>query len=78
MLDVYFIRIVHHMFKSKEKEMGLPSKKEPFVETLRVYSAKQLQFAIRLGMLPTPDKLNGILRKGSQSENEIKYLAIKL
>ena len=58
--------------------MGLPSKKKPIVETLRVYSTRQLQFAIRLGMLPTPDKLNGILRKGSQSENEIKYLAIKL
>ena len=58
--------------------MGLPSKKEPIVETLRVYSTRQLQFAIRLGMLPTPDQLKGILRKGSQSENEIKYLAIKL
>lgn len=58
--------------------MGLPSKKEPIVETLRVYSTRQLQFAIRLGMLPAPDKLNGIQRKGSESENEIKFLARKL
>lgn len=57
--------------------MSLSSKEEPIVETLRVYSIRQLQFAIRLGMLPTPDKLNGILRKGSDSENEIKYLAKK-
>jgi len=66
------------MFKSKEKKLGLPSKKEPLVETLRVYSTRQLQFAIRLGILPTPEELNGIKRKGSESENEIQFLARKL
>lgn len=78
MLDVYVMRIVHHMFKRKEMKMGLPSKKEPIFETFRVYSTRQLQFAIRLGMLLAPDKLNGIQRKGSESENEINFLARKL
>jgi len=66
------------MFKSKEKVMQINAKNKVLVEALRCYSARQLQFAIRLGILPTPDKLNSILSGKSGSENEIKLLVRNL
>lgn len=54
--------------------MNLESKNSAVLDALRGYSARQLQFAIRLGILPTPDKLNRILTRKSGSENEIKLL----
>jgi hypothetical protein len=60
------------MLKSKEKIMQLKVKKKAPVEVLSCYSARQLQFAIRLGILPTPDKLNGIFNKRTNPENAIK------
>ncbi|NOT14471.1 MAG: hypothetical protein HOP21_02605 [Methylotenera sp.] len=49
-------------------------KNKVLLETLRVYSARQLQFAIRLRMLPTPDKLKNILKRKSGSENDVQLL----
>lgn len=54
--------------------MDIKVKNRLLLDALRGYSARQLQFAIRLGILPTPDKLNSILRRKSGSENEIKLL----
>jgi len=47
-------------------------------EALRWHSTRQLQFAIRLGILPTSDKLNSIMSSKSGSENEIKLLVKNL
>ncbi|MGB7816571.1 MAG: hypothetical protein WBL28_09510 [Methylotenera sp.] len=58
--------------------MVLKVKNDALIEELRGYSARQLQFAIRLGMLPTPDKLNRILSGKSGSENKIKLLVRNL
>jgi hypothetical protein len=66
------------MFKSKEKMMDHKVKNSLLLDALRGYSARQLQFAIRLGILPTPDKLNSILSRKSGSENEIKLLVKNL
>jgi hypothetical protein len=71
---VYSKLKVQDMFKSKEKMMGLEVKNRLLLNTMRGYTARQLQFAIRLGILPTPDKLNRILSRKSGSENEIKLL----
>lgn len=54
--------------------MDLKVKNDALIQELRGYSARQLQFAIRLGILPTPDKLNRILNRKSGSENKIKLL----
>lgn len=54
--------------------MQLKAKNKVLVETLRCYSARQLQFAIRLGILPSPDKLSRILSRKSGSDNEVKLL----
>lgn len=54
--------------------MQIKAKNKALVEALSCYSARQLQFAIRLGILPTPDKLNRILSIKSGSKNEIKLL----
>jgi hypothetical protein len=66
------------MFKGKEKMMDLKVKNSALLDALRSYSARQLQFAIRLGILPTPDKLNLILSRKSGSEDEIKLLVRNL
>jgi hypothetical protein len=58
--------------------MQIKAKNKLLVEALGGYSARQLQFAIRLGILPTPDKLKGILSKKSGSENGIKLLVRNL
>ncbi len=58
--------------------MDLEVKNYALTEELRGYSARQLQFAIRLGILPTPDKLNSILNRKSGSENEINLLVKNL
>lgn len=52
--------------------MQLEAKNKVLVDALHCYSARQLQFAIRLGILPTPDKLNRILSRKSGPVNEIK------
>jgi hypothetical protein len=62
------------MFKSKEKIMDLKVKNLALVEALSGYSARQLQFAIRIGVLPSPDKLSRILSRKSGSDIEIKLL----
>lgn len=54
--------------------MALKVKNLALVEALIGYSSRQLQFAIRLGILPTPDKLSRILSRKSGSDNEIKLL----
>ncbi|MGB2832697.1 MAG: hypothetical protein WBC07_07060 [Methylotenera sp.] len=54
--------------------MNLQVKNLALVEALSGYSTRQLQFAIRLGILPSPDKLSRILSKKSGSDNEIKLL----
>jgi hypothetical protein len=66
------------MFKSKEKMMDLKVKNSALLDALPSYSARQLQFAIRLGILPTPDNLNLILSRKSGSEDEIKLLVRNL
>jgi hypothetical protein len=66
------------MFKSKEKIMDFKIKNSLLLDALRGYSARRLQFAIRLGILPTPDKLNSILSRKSGSENKIKLLVRNL
>jgi hypothetical protein len=58
--------------------MYLKVKNSALLDPLSGYSARQLQYAIRLGILPTPDKLNRILNKKSGSENEIKLLVRNL
>ncbi|MDP3087525.1 MAG: hypothetical protein Q8M99_04960 [Methylotenera sp.] len=58
--------------------MLLNAKNKALAETLQCYSSRQLQFAIRLRVLPTPDKLNSILSSKSSSENEIKLLVKNL
>lgn len=58
--------------------MDLKVKNSALLDALRSYSARQLQFAIRLGILPTPDKLNLILSRKSGSEDEIKLLVRNL
>lgn len=58
--------------------MVLKVKNDALIEELHGYSARQLQFAIRLRMLPTPDKLNRILSRKSGSENKIKLLVRNL
>ncbi len=47
---------------------------KPLIKALSGYSARQLQFAIRLGLLPTPDKLRRILSKKSGSESDAELL----
>jgi len=54
--------------------MDLKVKNRLVLDALRGYSARQLQFAIRLGILPSPDKLNSILSRKSGAENDIKLL----
>jgi len=54
--------------------LNLQVKNKTLLNALSGYSARQLQFAIRLRILPTPDKLKVILSKKSGSENEIKLL----
>ena len=54
--------------------MQLKTKNNVMLEALHGYSARQLQFAIRLGILPSPDKLSRILSRKSGSDNEIKLL----
>lgn len=54
--------------------MNLQVKNLALVEALSGYSTRQLQFAVRLGILPSPDKLSRILSKKSGSDNEIKLL----
>lgn len=58
--------------------MDFEVKNRLVVDAMRGYSARQLQFAIRLGILPTPDKLNSILSRISGSEKEIKLLVRNL
>lgn len=54
--------------------MDLKVKNLALVEALSGYSARQLQFAIRIGVLPSPDKLSRILSRKSGSDIEIKLL----
>jgi hypothetical protein len=58
--------------------MNLKEKNKALLNALSGYSTRQLQFAIRLGILPTPDKLKKILSRKSGSENEIKLLVRNL
>lgn len=55
--------------------MNVELKNKPLIEALSGYSMRQLQFAIRLGVLPTPDKLSRILRKKYASKKDVKLLA---
>jgi hypothetical protein len=45
-------------------------------EILHSYSGRRLQYAIRLGILPTPESLNRLLKRKSSTENGIKNKAI--
>ena len=58
--------------------MQIKAENKVLVGVLHGYSARQLQFAIRLGILPTADKLNRIMSGKSGSENEIKLLVRNL
>ena len=60
--------------------MNLKQKRKALIEALHIYSAQQLQFAIRLGILPVKNKLIPIPSKKSGSEMILvarKYSKVK-
>ena len=77
---MFFEGKVDHMFKRKEKMMNLKQKRKALIEALHIYSAQQLQLAIRLGILPVKNKLIPIPIKNSGSEMTLvarKYSKVK-
>ncbi len=48
--------------------MSLKRKGKALIEAIHIYSAQQLQFAIRLGILPVKNKLIPIPSRKSDSE----------
>lgn len=41
-------------------------------EILRSYSGRRLQYAIRLGILPTPESLNQLIKRKVSTESGMK------
>jgi hypothetical protein len=63
-LEVYFERKVATCLKVKEKVMKSEATNIASIEEiLRRYSGRRLQYAIKLGILPTPESLKQLLKK---------------
>jgi hypothetical protein len=61
------------MLKAKEQMMKVETTHSVSIqEILRSYSGRRLQYAIRLGILPTPESLTQLLKRKTSSENGIK------
>jgi hypothetical protein len=45
-------------------------------EVLRSYSGRRLQYAIRIGILPTPESLSQLLKRKANTEKSIKNRAM--
>jgi hypothetical protein len=45
-------------------------------EILHSYSGRRLQYAIRIGILPTPESLKQLLKRKTSAENVIKNRAM--
>jgi hypothetical protein len=63
LLEVFLWRKVASCLKAKEKVMGKQTKHRVSLEkVLSVYSGRRLQYAIKLGILPTPEILKQLLK----------------
>jgi hypothetical protein len=72
LLEVYFERKVCTCLKVKEKVMKVETTNIASIEEiLASYSGRRLQYAIKLGILPTPESLCQLLKRKTSVE---KYM----
>jgi hypothetical protein len=77
LLEVYFERKVATCLKEKEKVMKVQTAPiASFEDVTRAYSGRRLQYAIKLGILPTPESLKKLLKRKASSANGIKNRAM--
>ena len=56
-----------------DKVMKVETTNSAYIEKITLsYSGRRLQYAIRLGILPTPESLKQLLKRKTSTENGIK------
>lgn len=77
LLELYFERKVAACLKVKEKVVRVQTTPiESIEEILSAYSGRRLQYAIKFGMLPTPESLKKLLERKTNTANGINNRAI--